>query len=100
MARLALPSGVRNNYSGVVAVEPFSKPLSDMHVHVLDQENSSGLLALVLTRGITGIRQMSGSPELLEQRRDGTLPKVKWAEIAFSGHFDVRKIRGLFLVNQ
>jgi hypothetical protein len=47
---------------------------NDMHVHLLDQENSSALLALMLTRGITGIRQMSGSSELLEQRRNETLP--------------------------
>jgi hypothetical protein len=47
---------------------------NDMHVHLLDQENASALLALMLTRGITGIRQMSGSPELLEQRRNDTLP--------------------------
>jgi imidazolonepropionase-like amidohydrolase len=47
---------------------------NDMHVHILDQENSSALLTLMLTRGITGIRQMSGSPELLEQRRNETLP--------------------------
>ncbi len=49
---------------------------NDMHVHILDQENASALLALMLTRGITGIRQMSGSPELLEQRRNETLPTV------------------------
>ena len=47
---------------------------NDMHVHVLDQENSPALLALMLTEGVTGFRQMSGSPELLEQRRNGTLP--------------------------
>lgn len=47
---------------------------NDMHVHVLDQENSSALLALMLADGITGFRQMSGSPELLDERRNGTLP--------------------------
>jgi imidazolonepropionase-like amidohydrolase len=47
---------------------------NNMHVHVLDQENSSALLALMLIQGVTGFRQMSGSPELLEQRRKGTLP--------------------------
>lgn len=47
---------------------------NNMHVHVLDQENSSALLAVMLTQGVTGFRQMSGSPELLEERRNGTLP--------------------------
>ena len=47
---------------------------NDMHVHVLDQANASALLALMLTEGVTGFRQMSGSPELLAQRRDGKLP--------------------------
>jgi hypothetical protein len=54
---------------------------NDMHVHLLDQENSSALLALMLTRGITGIRQMSGSSELLEQRRNETLPIDKGAPV-------------------
>ena len=52
---------------------------NNMHVHVLDKENSSALLALMLTEGVTGFRQMSGSPELLEQRRNGTLPIGKVA---------------------
>jgi hypothetical protein len=52
---------------------------NNMHVHVLDKENSSALLALMLTEGVTGFRQMSGSPELLEQRRNGTLPIGKEA---------------------
>jgi Amidohydrolase family len=47
---------------------------NNMHVHVLDQTNASALLALMLTEGVTGFRQMSGSPELLAQRRDGKLP--------------------------
>jgi hypothetical protein len=47
---------------------------NDMHVHVLDQANAPALLALMLTEGVTGFRQMSGSPELLAQRRDGKLP--------------------------
>jgi hypothetical protein len=50
---------------------------NNMHVHVLDQTNASVLLALMLTEGATGFRQMSGSPELLEQRRDGKLPVSK-----------------------
>jgi imidazolonepropionase-like amidohydrolase len=47
---------------------------NNMHVHVLDQANSSSVLAIMLAEGVTGFRQMTGSPELLEERRDGTLP--------------------------
>jgi hypothetical protein len=45
-----------------------------MHMHVIDQANSSSVLAIMLADGVTGFRQMTGSPELLEERRDGTLP--------------------------
>ncbi|MEK6397865.1 MAG: amidohydrolase family protein [Terriglobus sp.] len=48
-----------------------------MHVHVLDQTNAPVVLALMLADGITGFRQMTGSPELLQQRRDHTLPLDK-----------------------
>ncbi len=47
---------------------------NNMHVHVLDQPNAPALLALMLAEGVTGFRQMSGSPELLAERRDGRLP--------------------------
>jgi hypothetical protein len=47
---------------------------NNMHMHVLDQANSSSVLAKMLTDGVTGFRQMTGSPELLEERRDATLP--------------------------
>jgi imidazolonepropionase-like amidohydrolase len=47
---------------------------NNMHMHVLDQSNSSSVLAKMLTDGVTGFRQMTGSPELLEERRDETLP--------------------------
>lgn len=52
----------------------------DMHAHPLagdshplDSKASSTNLSLMLASGITGFRQMSGSPELLEQRRSGSL---------------------------
>ncbi len=45
-----------------------------MHMHVLDQVNSSSVLAVMLADGVTGFRQMTGSPEFLEERRNGTLP--------------------------
>jgi Amidohydrolase family len=45
----------------------------DMHVHSLQQENSAQNLAMMLAYGITGVRQMAGSPEMLEKRRNGEL---------------------------
>ena len=47
---------------------------NDMHSHVLELEDPSGGLALMLAEGVTGFRQMSGSPDLLEKRRNGDLP--------------------------
>jgi imidazolonepropionase-like amidohydrolase len=47
---------------------------NDMHAHPLGEGDPSGTLALMLANGITGFRQMRGSPELLKERRDGTLP--------------------------
>jgi imidazolonepropionase-like amidohydrolase len=75
-------SAVAKNSSvrSIAATGKFAVPgYNDMHVHVLDQENSSALFALMLAEGITGFRQMSGSPELLEKRRNGTLPIGKSA---------------------
>ncbi|WP_236796860.1 amidohydrolase family protein [Amycolatopsis sp. GM8] len=46
----------------------------DMHAHPLGDGDASGRLALMLASGITGFRQMGGTPELLAQRRSGTLP--------------------------
>jgi hypothetical protein len=47
---------------------------NNMHMHVIDQANSSSVLAIMLADGVTGFRQMTGSPEFLQERRDGTLP--------------------------
>ena len=47
---------------------------NDMHSHVLELDDPSGSLALMLAEGVTGFRQMSGSPALLARRRHGTLP--------------------------
>lgn len=52
---------------------------NDMHSHVLELEDPSGGLALMLAEGVTGFRQMSGSPGLLEKRRQGELPIGKEA---------------------
>ena len=47
----------------------------DMHTHVLQQEGEAveASSALLLAHGVTGIRQMAGSTEMLRKRRAGTL---------------------------
>ncbi len=52
---------------------------NDMHNHALNEANPSGALALMLAEGVTGFRQMSGTPALLEARRAGALPIGKEA---------------------
>ena len=47
---------------------------NDMHSHALNLADPSASLALMLAEGVTGFRQMSGSPALLKKRRDNTLP--------------------------
>ena len=47
---------------------------NNMHMHVIDQADSSSVFARMLADGVTGFRQMTGSPEFLKERRDGTLP--------------------------
>jgi imidazolonepropionase-like amidohydrolase len=47
---------------------------NDMHVHALIEKNPSAGLALMLACGITGFRQMAGTPQLLEKRAAGQLP--------------------------
>jgi imidazolonepropionase-like amidohydrolase len=49
----------------------------DMHAHPLSVKDPSGSLELMLANGVTGFRQMSGSTELLKERRDGALPLPK-----------------------
>lgn len=43
----------------------------DMHAHPLNSSDVTGSLTLMLANGITGYRQMSGTPEQLENRRQG-----------------------------
>ena len=50
---------------------------NNMHSHALTAPNAAGALAIMLAEGTTGFRQMDGSPELLEERRDHTLPLGK-----------------------
>jgi imidazolonepropionase-like amidohydrolase len=45
----------------------------EMHAHPLQLKDPSGALELMLARGITGFRQMSGSAQMLKRRADGTL---------------------------
>ena len=45
----------------------------DMHVHSFNAPDPTASLELMLANGVTGVRQMSGSPELLQKRRDGQL---------------------------
>ena len=44
---------------------------NDMHAHNLNTESPGTSLPLMLANGITGFRQMAGSPELLASRRSG-----------------------------
>lgn len=46
---------------------------NDMHAHPLNDPDPRANLSLMLANGITGFRQMSGSPELLAARRAGRL---------------------------
>ena len=46
----------------------------DMHSHALNSPAPQLDLQLMLAYGITGFRQMSGSPALLQARREGRLP--------------------------
>jgi hypothetical protein len=45
----------------------------DMHAHPLGSRDDEGSLNLMLAHGITGVRQMSGSPDMLTARREGRL---------------------------
>lgn len=62
------------DYVAVEASGKFVVPgFLDMHMHCLqDPEPESGL-AMMLSYGVTGVRQMAGTPELLAQRRQGKL---------------------------
>ena len=64
------PSVTSVDATGRFAIPGFN----NMHMHVIDQADSSSVLARMLADGVTGFRQMTGSPEFLKERRDGTLP--------------------------
>lgn len=46
---------------------------NDMHAHALEAADPRGTHELMLTFGVTGYRQMSGSADLLRRRREGSL---------------------------
>jgi hypothetical protein len=52
---------------------------NDMHLHVLGPDDPSGELALLLADGVTGFRQMSGSEDILKERREHRLPLTRYA---------------------
>lgn len=43
----------------------------DMHMHMIGEAHTSEAMSLLLANGVTGFRQMSGSPELLKEWRSG-----------------------------
>ena len=65
----AWPTARRVDGRGAYVVPGFN----DMHAHPLNPGSPPGALQLMLANGITGFRQMSGSPEMLAARRAGTL---------------------------
>lgn len=68
------PSVQRVDGRGKFVVPGFN----NMHYHALDADDPSGDLALMLAEGVTGFRQMSGSDELLKQRRESRLPLTRY----------------------
>lgn len=46
---------------------------NDLHAHPLTMADPEGALTLMLANGITGVRQLSGSPAMLAARAQGTL---------------------------
>ena len=48
----------------------------DMHAHPLNSAGPEVSLPLMVANGITGFRQMAGSPALLQARKDGKLPSI------------------------
>lgn len=70
--RLSLPPGAQR----VDAQGKFVVPgYLDMHAHPLDPAEPSLSLPLMVSYGITGYRQMGGSPALLKLKREGRLPQ-------------------------
>ncbi len=70
-----VPAGTVRGGETVEAQGRFLVPgFLDMHTHVLQQEHAiEASSALMIAHGITGIRQMAGSTEMLRKRSAGTL---------------------------
>lgn len=47
---------------------------NNMHTHAIQAQNPSLMMATMLAEGVTGMRQMLGTGELLAQRAEGRLP--------------------------
>jgi imidazolonepropionase-like amidohydrolase len=47
---------------------------NNMHTHAIQAERAPLLMATMLAEGVTGMRQMLGSPDLLSYRAEGRLP--------------------------
>ncbi|WP_213958749.1 MULTISPECIES: amidohydrolase family protein [unclassified Variovorax] len=76
IARIARASAIvaRGEAHAVDARGKFIVPgYLDMHAHPLNAPDPRPALKLMLSNGVTGYRQMSSSPELLQARRDGKL---------------------------
>ena len=54
---------------------------NDLHTHPLNSSDPQGALTLMLANGVTGFRQMSGSPDLLAARASGSLMQVGQPEL-------------------
>ncbi len=64
----------RSDYTVVEASGKFAVPgFLDMHMHCLQDPQPESGLALMLSYGVTGVRQMAGTSDLLARRRKGKL---------------------------
>jgi imidazolonepropionase-like amidohydrolase len=74
ISRIGATAGHASDPAAVDGSSRFAVPgYVDMHAHPLGLDDPHDALSLMLTFGITGYRQMAGSPELLRRRRDGSL---------------------------
>ena len=81
-------AGVQETVTGAQVIDAQGKFLvpgfNDYHAHPLGPDDPSGALALMLANGITGFRQMSGSPEMLKERRERRLPTGRYSPAALT----------------
>src|SRR4051812_2813681 len=83
ITEISATSGPDRDPTTVDGRDRFAVPgFVDMHAHPLNLTDPSRELGLMLAAGITGYRQMSGTPELLRRLRDhgravdGPTPKL------------------------